>query len=178
MPLLQIVSRSISRNNKFIIAICAVLITQVVAYRAGHSIIIPKGKYLDVRFISDIHPENINVGDIVEMETAVNLVVDTTIVVPEHHPVRAIVFKVQRHGPFGRPDIIAVKIDHIKMSGNVTIPLKGEYQISGQQRQAESLGITVAFCLCGIFIPGDKTYIKADTIVPCFVAADVNIELN
>jgi len=88
------------------------------------------------------------------------------------------VSKVQIHGYFGRPDIIAIKIDHIKMRGNLIIPLKGEYHISGQQKQAESLGVTVFFCLCGIFIPGDKAYIKTGTIVPCFVTDNVIIELD
>ena len=170
--------RTISRNKTIVICLFTAFFAQFAFGSAAYSIIIPRGKYLDVRFTSDIYPKNIHVGDTVELETASNVVIDNTIVIPEHHPVRAVVSKLQKRGSFGRPDIIVIKIDHLTMSGNVTVPLKGEYKISGQEKQAESLGITVFFCLLGIFIRGDQAYIKADTIVPCFVTANVSIDLE
>ena len=145
---------------------------------AGETVLLESGRTVYVVFMSVLHPEDVSEGSEVQLTLARNVKVRDALVLRKGTLVTGQVVKLQKRGFVGKPDEIKVEIKYVTDSNEVKVPVFGEYSISGSAQQVESLGITLFYCIFGIFIRGEETHIAEGTMVSCRVLSDTYLAVK
>jgi hypothetical protein len=139
------------------------------------TVVLRRGRTVDVRFVGDLKPHGLHVGQVVPLEMAQDILAGGYLVLEEGGPASGHIENLQPRRPVGVPARLRVVIDYATAVGGTHVPLEGVYSTEGADRHIESAGVSIFYCVCGLLIPGEDVIIRDGTVVTCFVAADTEM---
>ena len=90
-------------------------------------------------------------------------------------PVVAEVTRSQKKGAVGKPAIIGVTLYSVTAVDGSTVPLMGQKLVEGENKQTESLVITILCCVLGLLQQGGPASIPEGTQLEASVAGNVKV---
>jgi hypothetical protein len=136
---------------------------------------VKRGVVVDVRFPRSLRPNDLRVGEPVELEVARDVHVGGHPVLLEGAAATGHVEEAEVRHAAGFPARLEVVVDSATAVDGSTVPLTGIYTASGRDRHVEAAGIALYYCICGLLIQGEDTLIGRHTIVTCFVRSDTRV---
>ena len=142
------------------------------------TVLLQRGRVVDLRFTADIRPRGLNVGDDVCLEIAGDIEVDGVPLLREGMRAVGHIDGVRSRQPVGVPARLRVIVDHAVAVDGTNVPLEGVYTTEGTDRHIESAGVSLFYCVCGLLIPGEDVIVREGTIVTCFVQSDTPVRIK
>lgn len=144
---------------------------------AAEQYTVPSGTLVSVKTTSEISPENVAVGDKVDLVVVDNVIINGKVIIKAGAPATAEVTMVQKKGIVGAAAKIGITLLNAKAVNGGLVPLSGTKTIQGKDRVGESVVFTILCCLLFLFMPGEDAVIPADYQIDGTVSGTVVVTI-
>lgn len=139
------------------------------------NVYIPSGTTLDVMLKSQIGSKINKVGDIVDFETAENIIINDVIVIPKGSVGKAVVTEARKAGGLGRKGKFTLEPVSIKTKNGVDVPLTTELKGTGRSDGGAAVVFAAVSIVGGLFMKGTNITYPAGTHFTVAVKNDTDL---
>lgn len=133
---------------------------------------IPVGTKVQLSFDQPLSPETTSVGQSVNLSVDEDVVIDGTVVIEAGAPATGEVTESEEPGAIGKPAKILVQAGSVEAIDGTTVPLSGRRLFEGEDKQTETLIITILCCVLGLILKGGEVDIPAGATLEACVDAE------
>lgn len=136
---------------------------------------VPVGTVVLVVFNDAVDPATVAPGQTVMLSALNPVVVQGSKVIEAGAPVLGEVTVAEKRGAVGKPAKMGVVLRHVTAVDGTNIPLAGQKQVEGENKQTTSLVVTILCCVLGLIMKGGAATIPAGSQVQAMTMAPVTI---
>lgn len=138
---------------------------------------IPKEMIVSVELVEELTSKKNRVGDVVQLKTLDNIIINDVVVVPAGSTVSGKVTKCTSSGLFGRAGKLEFTIDSVKSVNGIEIPLQyTDLKEAGSDDGA--VAVAVVSLLGGLFMKGKNVSFPAGSKMSAKVVADTDLKVR
>lgn len=135
------------------------------------SVRVQSGTPIYLRLSEELRTRSVRPGVTVNATVSVPLTIDGCVVIPKGAPAEILVSESRAASVGGQPDRLALRAYRVRDRLGNWIPLDGEYAMSGEDRNLESLGAAATVSCLFLTMKGDPVVLGAGTGWVAFISA-------
>src|SRR3989339_79254 len=140
-------------------------------------ITVRSGTEVVVKTVTTLIPDNLRVGDMVNLVVAKNVVINGATVIKEGAKVNAEVVSAKDNNYIGIAGKIGLSLKSVEAANGSTIMLSGSKHVEGKDKMVVSIGLSLICCILFALMKGGEASIEAGTEIPGYVLSDANLTL-
>lgn len=153
---------------------CYVVLAPTLASAA--SVTIPNGTPIDLMFQSTVSAETAVVGQTIPLSVVNEVKVGGIVVIAQGALAQGEVVAAQQRGSVGKAASINVILRSVQAVDGTSVSLTGQKQVLGEDKQTESLVITLLCCILALLQKGGAAEIPAGSTVRGTVMGPIVVE--
>ena len=118
--------------------------------------------------------KNLKVGQLVQLETAQDVMLNGRVVIPARSPVEGVLTHVRNKGMWGKSGAIRLSINSVNINGS-KIRLKGDMDTRGETGTAGVVGAIVVLPIAGFFVTGTSAEMPLNMPGRAFLDQDITL---
>jgi hypothetical protein len=139
------------------------------------TVAVPVGTVVQVVFNNPVDPATVAPGQTVMLSVVNPVVIGGVTVIQAGAPVLGEVTAAEQSGSVGKPAKIGVALRQVTAVDGTNIPLSGQKQMEGQNKQTTSLVVTILCCVLGLLMKGGTATIPAGSQLQATTMAPVTV---
>jgi len=138
---------------------------------AQQKVEIPVGTTVVLKTNTTLAPEQLKVGDTVELSVVSDVIIDGKVVIKAGDRARGEITSSKDRNLIGIPAKIGVTIRSVQAVDGTTIPLSGSKLSEGKNKMLPSIGLSLICCVLFALMKGGEASLPAGTQIEATVAA-------
>lgn len=160
------------------IAAAVVVLTMACPFAAqARTVAVPWGTEVVAKFIDDVEPSKIQVGDNLLLAVDKDVVVDGQVVIKQGARIRAEVADSKKKGYAGQSGRVRITFRSVAAVDGQEISLSGSKSKQGEDSMVQTIVLGTICCPLFLFSKGEEGIIKSGQTVSAFTADDRKIEV-
>ena len=139
---------------------------------------ISEGTAVVLRTNTTLTPEQLKVGDAVELSAVYDVVVNGKVVIKEGARARGEIVTSQERRMIGMAAKIVLAVRSVQAVDETTVPLSGSKFVEGKDRMCMSIGLSLLCCILFALMRGGDAFIPSGTQIECTVAGTTEVTVQ
>ena len=142
------------------------------------TVAVPVGTAVLIVFNNAVDPTMVAPGQTVMLSVVNPVVIDGKTVIQAGASVLAEVTVAEKRGAVGKPAKVGVTLRHVTAVDGTNIPLSGQKQMEGENKQTTALVVTILCCVLGLLMQGGTTTIPAGSQLQATTMAPATVTVE
>lgn len=138
---------------------------------------IPVGTIVTAGVNDAIDPSSVSPGQMVTLSVITPVLIDGVKVIEAGAPVTAEVVVSQTKGAVGKPAKVGIALRNVAAVDGTLVPLSGQRQVEGENKQGTSLVVTILCCVLGLLMKGGEASIPAGAQIQGTTMAESSVSV-
>ncbi len=145
---------------------------------AQQKVQIPAGTAVLLKTNTTLTPEQLNVGDTVDLSVVSDIVVDGEVVIKAGATARGEITTSKENNFIGIAAKIGLAVRSVQAVDGTTVPLSGTKLVEGKDRMVLSIGLALVCCILFGLMKGGDAFLPAGTQIGTTIAATTTVTVQ
>jgi len=145
---------------------------------AQKQIQIPSGTSVMLRTNTALYPDQLNIGDTVQLSVASDVMVDGVVVIKAGAKATADVMEAKSRNLIGIAAKLGIALRSVEAVDGSLIPISGSKVVAGKDKMVASIGLSLICCILFALMKGGDASIPSGTQINAIVAGTIKIQVE